>query len=67
MLVTNGIVKMLLRTMRREKIIKRIGLLARIKLNVIEKTISKAMIDSDISYEKFKRMINREQTCFTLK
>ena len=36
-------------------------------MNSIEKMISKALIDSDISHEKFTLMINEEQYCLRLK
>ena len=43
------------------------ALLARSKLNSIEKIIFKALIDSDISYEEFMVVINEKQNHFWLK
>ena len=56
---------MVLKTMRREKHITL--LLVRSKLGSIEKIISKALRDSDISHEEFIPMINEEQNYFRLK
>ena len=46
---------------------RKITLLAGSKLNNIEKIISKALIDSDISYDEFTLVINEEQNYFRLK
>ena len=43
------------------------SLSAWIKLNIIEKTKSKALIDTDINHDEFTLMINEEQICFRLK
>ena len=67
-LISNEIVKMFLKTMGKlkNKHIK-IALLARSKLNGIEKIISKAMIDSDISHKEFTLVINLRKNYFRLK
>lgn len=43
------------------------SLSAWIKLNIIEKTKSKALIDTDINHDEFTLMINEEQIYFRLK
>ena len=54
-----------LKTMRRKKSKHRkIALLARSKLNNIEKIISIALIDPDISHGEFTLVINEEQNFF---
>ena len=53
-LISNGITKIILKTMRRETNKNRkIALLDRSKLNNLDKIISKIMIDSDISHGEF--------------
>ena len=58
-LISNSIVKAFLKTMGNKKKSKhrKIALLARSKLNSIEKIISKALIDSDISHKEFTQFI----------
>ena len=52
-LVTNGIVKMLLKTMGREKNkLRQIALLTKRKLSSIEKIIFKVLLNSDVSHEE---------------
>ena len=46
---------------------RKTDLFPRGKLNSIEKLISKALIDSDISREKFTLVINEKQNCLQLK
>ena len=61
-LIGNAIVKLLLETKRKEKNKHRwVILLAKSKLNSIEKVISKALIDSDVSNDEFILMISGEQ------
>ena len=42
-------------------------MLARSKLNSIESKISKALMDNEISYEDFERIINEEKKYWELK
>ena len=61
-LIGNAIVKLLLETKRKEKNKHRwVILLAKSKLNSIEKVISKALIDSDVSNDEIILMISGEQ------
>ena len=58
-LISNGIVKIFLKAMGREKNKHiKIALSARSKINSIEKIISKALIDSNNSHEVFLLVIN---------
>ena len=67
-LISNGIVKMFLKTMGRNKNKHRkIALLVRSKLNRIEKIIYKTLVVSDIIHDVFTLMINKEQNYFRLK
>lgn len=43
---------------------REIILLARRKLNSIEKVISKALADSNISHDEFNLVIKEKQNCF---
>ena len=63
-LVSKGIVKMFWKTMGKEKTNRKIALWARIKLNGIEKIMSKALIVSNISRENFTLAIDEEQNYF---
>ena len=61
-LIGNAIVKLLLETKEKEKNKhRRIILLAKSKLNSIEKIISKALIESDVSNDEFILVISGEQ------
>ena len=65
--VTTGVVKKLLNiTRKKKKKHNKIIALARSKLNIIETLISQALIDFEISHEKFSKIIyeknNYEQT-----
>ena len=61
-LIGNAIVKLLLETKEKEKNKhRRIILLAKSKLNRIEKIISKALIESDVSNDEFILVISGEQ------
>ena len=42
-------------------------MLARAKLNSIEKKVSEALINNDISHEDFTTIINKEKNCPKLK
>ena len=55
--VTSGFVKKFLKTIRNKKNNK-IVMLARSKLNSIESTTSKALMDNEISHEDFQEIIN---------
>ena len=67
-LISNNIVKIFLKTMRRKKNKHRkIALLGRSKLKNIVKIMFYALTDSDISYDEFTLMINKEQSYFRLK
>ena len=58
--ISNGIVKKLLKSMRK-KIKKQIKLLlARRKLNSIENVISKALTDNKFNQEEFRTIINEK-------
>ena len=59
-LVAYGITKMFLKSMRKT------ALLAKSKLNSIEKMISKGLIDFDNSHNEFQLPINYEQFLFIL-
>ena len=62
---SNGIVKIFLKTMeKKEK--RKVALLARSKLNSVEK-FSKGLIVSDISHEEFTLIINEGQIYLRLK
>ena len=52
------------KTMGKEKTNRKIALWARIKLNGIEKIMSKALIVSNISRENFTLAIDEEQNYF---
>ena len=61
-LIGNAIVKLLLETKEKGKNKhRRIILLAKSKLNSIEKIISKALIESDVSNDEFILVISGEQ------
>ena len=67
-LISDNIVKIFLKIMRKKKIKHiKIALLARSKLKNVVKIIFYALIDSDISYNEFTLMINKEQSYFRLK
>ena len=51
---------------RKEKKYIKIVLLAKSKLNSIEKIVSKALIDFDISHDEFTVVINEKQSYFKL-
>ena len=58
--ISNGIVKKLLKSMRK-KIKKQIKLLlARRKLNTIENVISKALTDNKLNQKEFRTIINEK-------
>ena len=66
--ITTGIVKLILKTTRNKmKKHNNIVMLARRKLNSIEITISKALIDNEISHEFFTTVINEEKNYRELK
>ena len=66
--VTSGFVKRFLKTIRsKKKQYNKIVMLARSKLNSIESTISKALIDNEISHEDFQTIINEEKKYRELK
>ena len=58
---------MFLKTMKKTNKHRKIALLARSKLNIIEKILSKSLIDSDINHEEFTLVINNEQNYYRLK
>ena len=59
--VTTGLVKKLLNiTRKKKKKDNKIVRLARYKLNIIETLISQALIDFDISHEKFPKIIHEK-------
>ena len=58
---------MFLKTMKKTNKHRKIALLVRSKLNIIEKMLSKSLIDSDITHEEFTRMINDKQNYYRLK
>ena len=65
--ITTGVVKTLLNiTRKKKKKHNKIIALARCKLNIIENLISQALIDFEITYEEFSKIIyeknNHEQT-----
>ena len=61
-LIGNAIIKLLLETKGKGKNKhRRVILLAKSKLNSIEKIISKALIDSDVSNDEFILVISGEQ------
>ena len=63
-----GIVKKLLKTTRnKKKKHNKIVMLARSKLNSIESTIYKALIDNEISHEGFTTIIIEKRNCHELK
>ena len=63
-LLTTGIMKKLLKEIRKKKPQKKhskIAMLAKSKLNSIEALTSQALIDSDISHEECKTILNEEE------
>ena len=65
--MTTGIAKKILKTTQnKKKKYNKIGMLARNKLNNIESTISKALIDNE-DYEDFTTIINEERNYWELK
>ena len=64
--ISTGIVKKMLKTMRNKKKHNKIVMLARNKLNSMERKISEALINNEISHEDFMVIINEEKT-FNLK
>ena len=65
--VSNGIVRMFLKTMgKKNNNHSKIDLLVRSKLNSIEKILSKALIDHDITYDEFLPVIDEEQNYLRL-
>ena len=65
-LASNGIVKILLKTIGRKRKHRKTVFLARSKLNIIKKIRSKALADAGISYEKL--IVNfEEQNYFKLR
>ena len=66
--MTNGIAKMFLKIMGRKKNKRRkIAFLASSKLNTIEKTLSKGLIEFEVSHDEFTLAINEDQNYFRLK
>ena len=66
--ITSGFVKMFLKTIRNnKKKHNKIVMLTRIKLNIIENKISKALMDNEISHEDFETIINEEKKYRELK
>ena len=66
--LTTGITKKLLKTTRSKKRKhNKIVMLARSKLNIIESTISKALIDNEINHKDFTIIINEETNYRELK
>ena len=61
--ITTGFVKMFLKTRNKKKKHNKIVMLARSKLNSIERKISEALINNEISHEDFMIILN-EQTKF---
>ena len=60
--IATGIVKRLLKTIRnKKKKQNEIVMLARSKLNSIEKKISEALINNEISHEDFMTIINEKR------
>lgn len=63
-LTSNGNLKTFLKTMGKEKNKHRkIALLARTKLNIIQKIIYKVLIDSDVSHDEFTLATKEENYC----
>ena len=60
--ISTGIVKKMLKTMRNKKKHNKIVMLARNKLNSMERKISEALINNEISHEDFMVIINEEKT-----
>ena len=66
--ISRGIAKKLLKTRRNKKKKRnKIVMLARNKLNSIESKISEALINDEISHEKFMKIINKEKKYWELK
>ena len=66
--ITSGFVKRFLKTIRnKKKKHNKIVMLARSKLNSIERKISKALMDSEITHEDFETIINEEKKYRELK
>ena len=60
--ITSGFVKKFLKTIRnKKKKHNKFVMLTRSKLNSIERKISKALIDNEISHEDFETIINEEK------
>ena len=55
--------KLLKTTQNKKEKHNKIVMLARSKLNSIESTISKALLDNEISHEDFTTIINEERNC----
>ena len=61
--ITTGFVKKFLKTIRnKKKKQNKIVMLARTKLNSIERKISEALINNEISHEDFMSILNGEKT-----
>ena len=62
--LTTGIVKKFLEmTKNKKKKHNKILMLAKIKLNSIEKIVYQTLIDLEISHEEFKTIINEDKNC----
>ena len=67
-LLTTGIIKKLLKaTQNKKKKDNKIVMLARNKLNSIENTICKVLIDNGLSHEDFTTIINEKRNYYELK
>ena len=65
--LTTGIIKKLLKIARNKKKKHNIFVLVRSKLNSIDKLVSQAFVDLEISHEEFKTIINEEENYRRLK
>ena len=67
--LTTGIIKKILKITKIKKKVKhnKIVEIAKSKLNSIEKLISQALIDLEISHEEYKSIINQEENYGRLK
>ena len=65
--ITTGIVKKLLKTRNKKKKHNQIVMLARSKLNSIERKISEALINNEINHEDFMTIMNEEKKYWKLK
>ena len=62
--LTTGIVKKFLEMAKnKKKKHNKILMLAKIKLNSIEKIVYQTLIDPEISHEEFKTIINKDENC----